>query len=228
MKKSFLLALAAGLSLSLTAMADTDPWLWLEQVEGANALAWAQGQNERSLNAIKAHPQFEPVPDRALEILTSDERIDYPSLLDGEVYDFWRDDRHVRGIWRKTSLESYSTGRPDWDVIIDLDELADREGRNWGWAGASCRHPDYDRCIVSLSIGGADAAVSREFGLSTREFVEDGCALDVSKSALSSRDLDRAFVGPAFQEGDVTDSGYPRTVRLWRRGRDLSMAATVL
>ncbi|HLR87279.1 MAG TPA: prolyl oligopeptidase family serine peptidase [Wenzhouxiangella sp.] len=227
MKKSFLLALAAGLGVSLTAMADTDPWLWLERVEGANALAWAQGQNERSLDEIRAHPQFEPVHQRALEILTSDERIDYPGLINGEVYNFWRDDKHVRGIWRKTSLESYSSGRPDWDVIIDLDELADQEDKNWVWAGASCRHPDYDRCIVSLSIGGADAAVSREFDLNTRDFVEGGFVLDESKSALAWRDLDSAFVGPAFEDGDVTDSGYPRTVRLWRRGTDLSDAVTV-
>lgn len=227
MKKSCAALLMAGLLASVSAMANDDPWLWLENVEGENALAWARGQNERSLDTIRSHPLFEPIHERALEILTSDERIAYPSLMGGEIYNFWRDEEHVRGLWRKTSLESYRSESPEWDVIIDIDALAKREEKNWVWAGANCRYPAYDRCIVALSVGGADAAVRREFDLETREFVDGGFQLDESKSALAWRDRDSVFVGPAFSDDEVTDSGYPRTVRIWQRGSDLAEAETV-
>ena len=227
MKKLSAVLLTAGLLAPVVSMAHDDPWLWLENVEGENALAWARGQNERSLDAIQSHPLFEPIHERALEILTSDDRIAYPSLMGGEIYNFWRDDEHVRGIWRKTSLESYRGESPDWDVILDVDALAEREERNWVWAGSNCRYPAYDRCIVGLSIGGADAAVRREFDLETREFVDDGFRLDESKSSITWRDRDSVFVGPAYTDEQVTDSGYPRTVRIWQRGTDLAEAETV-
>ncbi|MEM7054509.1 MAG: prolyl oligopeptidase family serine peptidase [Pseudomonadota bacterium] len=197
---------------------DDDPYLWLENVEGENALAWARGQNQRSLEQLEAHPLFEPIHERALEILTSDDRIAYPSLMGGEIYNYWRDEEHVRGIWRTTSLEGYRSENPDWDVIIDLDALAETEQENWVWAGSGCRYPGYDRCLVGLSIGGADAAVRREFDLTTREFVDDGFYLPESKSGIAWRDRDSVFYGPAFAPEDMTDSGYPRTVRLWQRG----------
>lgn len=217
----------AGLLAPVAVVAEDDPWLWLEEVEGEAALDWARGQNDRSLEQLRAHPLFEPIHERTLQILTSDDRVAYPSLQGGEVYNFWRDEQHVRGIWRKTSLESYRSDEPDWQVIIDVDALAEREGENWVWAGADCRYPDYDRCIIGLSIGGADAAVRREFDLAAGEFVEDGFELPESKSSLTWRDRDSVFVGPAFGPDQVTTSGYPRTVQIWRRGTPLSEAEMI-
>lgn len=227
MRNLWTVLLTVGLLAPTVTMAGNDPWLWLEEVEGENALAWARGQNERSLEHLQSHPLFEPVHERALEILTSDDRIAYPALRGGEVYNFWRDDEHVRGIWRKTSLDSYRGDSPDWGVILDVDELAEREDKNWVWAGSDCRYPDYDRCFIGLSVGGADAAVRREFDLETGEFVEDGFRLEESKSSITWRDRDSVFVGPAFTDEQVTDSGYPRSVRIWRRGSELSEAETV-
>jgi prolyl oligopeptidase len=215
--------LAVGLTAGAPVMAQTesagdDPYLWLEDVEGPNALAWARGQNEVSQAELEAHPLFQPIHDRALEILTSDDRIAYPSLQGGMIYNFWRDADHVRGIWRRTTVEDYRNEEPDWDVLLDVDALAEQEGENWVWAGASCRYPAYDRCLVGLSIGGADAAVRREFDLETRTFVDDGFRIEESKSSIGWRDRDSVFYGPAFDADEVTDSGYPRTVRIWQRG----------
>ena len=218
MKTLMITAFAVVLNLPAVSIADEDPYLWLEAVESENALAWARGQNQRSLQQLESHPLFEPIHDKALEILTSDDRIAYPSLMGGEIYNFWRDAEHVRGIWRTTSLEAYRSDDPDWDIIIDVDALAEAEDENWVWAGSGCRYPDYDRCLVGLSIGGADAAVRREFDLQTRQFVEDGFILPESKSGIAWRDRDSVFYGPAFTQDDMTDSGYPRTVRLWQRG----------
>jgi prolyl oligopeptidase len=224
MKHCLSLILAAGLAAGTAAMAQSDshddPYLWLEEVEGPNALAWARGQNEVTLAELEAHPLFDPIHDRALEILTSDDRIAYPSLQGGMIYNFWRDAEHVRGLWRRTSIEDYRSGEPDWDVLMDVDALAEQDGENWVWAGSGCRYPDYDRCLMRLSIGGADAAVVREFDLATRSFVDDGFRVDESKSRIGWRDLDSVFYGPAFEAAEVTDSGYPRTVRIWRRGTE--------
>jgi prolyl oligopeptidase len=224
--------LAAGLCAGSSAMAQPevspdDPYLWLEQVEGPNALAWARGQNEVSLAELEAHPLFEPIHQRALEILTSDQRIAYPSLQGGMIYNFWRDAEHVRGIWRRTTIEDYRNAEPDWEVLLDVDALAEAEGQNWVWAGANCRYPAYDRCLVNLSIGGADASVTREFDLETRRFVDDGFRVEESKSSIGWRDLDSVFYGPAFTPEQVTDSGYPRTVRIWRRGTDTAASELV-
>ncbi len=220
--------MTAALAAPGMSMADEhDPYLWLEAVEGPNALAWARGQNEVSLAELESHSLFEPIHDRALEILTSDDRIAYPSLRGGMIYNFWRDAEHVRGIWRRTTVEDYRSGAPDWDVLLDVDALAEVEGENWVWAGANCRYPAYDRCLVSLSVGGADATVTREFDLETREFVDGGFVLGESKSGIAWRDRDSVFYGPAFTEDQVTDSGYPRTVRIWDRGTDASNAEIV-
>jgi prolyl oligopeptidase len=210
--------LAAVLIAPGAVMADEGAFIWLEEIESEQALDWAREQNERSEAVLKAHPLFASLEQRNLEILTSAERIAYPSLMGGEIYNFWRDAEHVRGIWRTTSLGSYRSDSPDWDVIIDVDGLAAEEDQNWVWGGASCRYPDYDRCIIGLSIGGADANVRREFDLETRQFVADGFVLPESKSYLAWRDRDSVFYAPAFEAAQMTTSEYPRQIYIWERG----------
>ena len=228
MLRTSLLALAGALVIAGNTMAaEDDPFLWLEEVEGEPALDWARAQNERSLGRLEAHPEFESIHARNLEILTSDDRIAYPALRGGQVYNFWRDAEHVRGIWRRTTLASYGKDEPEWQLLLDVDRLAEAEDQNWVWAGASCRYPEYDRCLVGLSIGGADAAVRREFDLATREFVADGFQLPESKSSLGWRDRDSVFLGPVFDDDQVTDSGYPRLVQIWQRGTPKEEARTI-
>ncbi|MBA2662302.1 MAG: S9 family peptidase, partial [Bradymonadaceae bacterium] len=152
-------------------------FLWLEDVLGEQALTWVEAQNARSLSQLSAHPLFEPLQERALSILTSDQRLAYPRLMGERVTNFWRDAEHERGLWRMTSPEQYRTAQPGWEVLLDLDKLAAAENKNWVWAGASCRQPDYERCLVNLSIGGADAKVTREFDVASRSFVEGGFVL---------------------------------------------------
>jgi prolyl oligopeptidase len=165
MSKATLIALCGALVMTGNAMAADDPFLWLEEVESERALDWARAQNQRAQARLEAHPAFESIHAHALEVVNSDDRIAMPALRGGMVYNFWRDAEHVRGLWRRTSLDSYRDESPQWEALLDLDELADAEDRNWVWAGSSCRYPDYDRCLVGLSIGGADAAVRREFDL---------------------------------------------------------------
>ncbi len=227
MNKATLAALCGALVMTGNAMAAEDPFLWLEEVEGEQALDWARAQNEHSLGRLEAHPEFEAIHARNLEILTSDDRIAMPALRGGQVYNFWRDAEHVRGLWRRTTLSSYRQDDTAWEVIIDLDRLAEAEEQNWVWAGSSCRYPDYDRCLVGLSIGGADASVQREFDLHKGEFVTDGFYLPESKSSIAWRDRDSVFLGPVFSPDQATDSGYPRTVQIWQRGTPMEEARTI-
>jgi prolyl oligopeptidase len=204
-----------------------DPWLWLEDVEGERALEWVEAQNRVSLGYLESRPLFRTLQERNLEILDSRERIPVPALRGDQVYNFWQDAQNRRGLWRRTTLSDYVHGRAEWQVLLDLDELARAEDEDWVWKGAQCLPPEYRRCLVSLSRGGADATVVREFDTIDRRFVEDGFRLAEAKSWVSWVDPDAVYVGTDFGAGSLTDSGYPRTSRLWERGQPLDEATEI-
>jgi prolyl oligopeptidase len=204
-----------------------DPYLWLEEVTGERALAWAREQNAVSTKELEASPEFEPIRQRLLAILDSKERIPYVQKRGRYLYNFWRDARNVRGLFRRTTLEEYRKAEPNWETVLDLDKLADAEKENWVWKGYSALYPKYDRCLIFLSRGGADATVTREFDLTTKEFVADGFSLAEAKSRVSWRDRDSLYVATDFGPGSLTSSGYPRIVKEWKRGTALAAAKTV-
>ncbi len=215
-------------TIPLTAVAaDDDPFLWLEEVTGDRALAWVEEHNARTVAAVRADPGFDALEERLLGILDSDDRIPYLSKLGDRYANFWRDADHPRGVWRTTTLESYRTGEPVWETLLDIDALATEEDENWVWSGASCTWPEPDRCLVRLSRGGSDAAVVREFDLPSRSFVEGGFTLPEAKSRIAWIDRDTVYVGTDFGEGSLTESGYPRVVKEWRRGTPLEAAEVV-
>ncbi len=215
----------------------TDPYLWLEDVSGDRSLEWVRSHNAPTVDALTGGDRFAELQASAQEVLDTDERIPYARRRGEFLYNFWRDATNTRGLWRRTDLESYRTDRPAWDVLVDLDQLAEQEGENWVWQSASVLRPDYDRALISLSRGGADAAVVREFDMITRTWVDegspsDGFALSENKSDISWIDRDTVFVGTDFGvhlDGlpSLTDSGYPRVVKRWTRGTPLDAAETV-
>ena len=206
---------------------DDDPWIWLEEVAGERALSWVEGRNEASLGYLESRPLFPALKKRSLEILDSDERIPDPALRGELVYNFWQDADNRRGLWRRMALDDYARGATDWEVLLDLDALARREDEDWVWKGASCLPPEYRRCLVSLSRGGADATVVREFDTVTGRFVDDGFRLEEAKHIVSWADEGTLYVGTDFGPGSLTDSGYARTARLWRRGQPLAEAPEI-
>jgi prolyl oligopeptidase len=204
-----------------------DPFMWLEQIDSDKALAWAREHNERTEKVLKAVPEFQPIYDRTLEILDSKSRIPYPQLRGDTVYNFWQDDEHPRGIWRRTSLASYRTDTPQWETVIDIDALSKKDETAWVFKGATCLEPEYRHCMVALSRGGSDAVVYREFDTVDNRFVEGGFMLPEAKSEVSWRDENSLWLGTDFGEGSLTDSGYPRQVRLWKRGTPYREATQV-
>jgi prolyl oligopeptidase len=228
--KAFARALAAG-TLALAgfaaAQSDDDPFQWLEDVGGEKALAWARQHDAKTTAVLEARPEYKPIYKRTLEILDSKEKIPTPELFGETVYNFWKDDAHERGIWRRTSLPSYRAAAPRWETVLDVDALAKADGKAWVFHGANCLPPAYVRCMINLSPGGSDASVQREFDTGTKQFVSGGFSLPEAKSSVAWRDEDTLWVGTDFGAGSLTTSGYPRIVKLWKRGTPLSAARTV-
>jgi prolyl oligopeptidase len=205
---------------------DDDPFLWLEDITGDQALDWVRRHNEPTLAEFSGH-RFEQMRAEALEVLDTDARIPYVRRRGEYLYNFWRDADNPRGVWRRTTLKSYRTEEPEWDVIIDVDELARADDENWVWAGADVIRPSYTLALIELSRGGADATVVREFDMLTRQFVTDGFQLPEAKSGVTWQDSDTVLVGTDFGPGSMTESGYPRIVKRWRRGQPLDQAQTL-
>ena len=206
----------------------TDPYLWLEEIDGERAMAWVNAHNTRSLGVLQGDPRYETLHAQALEIVQSRDRIPTPGFNhDGTVDNFWQDATHVRGVWRTTTLDSYRTPEPQWETILDFDALAAAEGKNWVYKGATCLPPDEARCLVLLSDGGKDAVTIREFDRTTRRFVENGFVLPESKGGASWVDENTLLISRDFGPGTLTSSGYPMVVKVLTRGQTMDQARTV-
>ena len=201
-----------------------DPFAWLEDVGGDAQLDWVRAANAVTEAVLTTDTEFEPLRARILGILDSDEKIPYVAKVGDFLYGFWTDASHPRGVWRRTTLESYRTDAPEWDVLIDVDALNEAESENWVWHGALLLRPERTRALVELSRGGADADVTREFDLVTRTFVDGGFYRPEGKGGMSWRDADSVFLHHDFGPDSMTTSGYTRTSRILRRGQPLDEA----
>ena len=221
-------AVVAGTAAIAQTATSDDPYLWLEQIEGPRALAQVRQWNAATEALVATGPTFEQYRRRALDILNDEQQIAEPEdVLGDQVTNHWVDAKNPRGLWRITSLSSYVSGHPQWRTLIDVDALGKAEGKSWVWHGADCLAPEYRRCLVSLSPGGTDADVVREFDIPSGKFVEGGFSLPDAKTSTSWVDADHLLVATDFGPGTLTSSGYARIVRLWARGTPLATARTI-
>ncbi|MGQ3039357.1 MAG: prolyl oligopeptidase family serine peptidase [Brevundimonas sp.] len=233
-----LAALLASTSLTSVSMAQTassapafatseasDPYVWLEDVEGARAMAWVKDHNTHSLGVLQGDPRYEPLHQQALAIVQARDRIPAPGFThDGHIDNFWQDAQHVRGVWRRTTLDSYKTAEPQWETVLDIDALAEAESANWVYKGSTCLAPEERYCLISLSNGGKDAVTLREFDSVTRSFVEGGFVLPESKGGATWLNKDTLLISRDFGVGTLTNSGYPMIVKRMMRGQSLDQA----
>ena len=204
-----------------------DPRQWLEEVQGERALAWVKERNQLTLSELQARPEYPGLRREMLDLLNASDRIPHISRKGAWVYNLWQDQNHKRGLWRRSSLAEYKKASPAWETVLDLDALGAAEGESWVFAGAHCLAPEYRRCLISLSRGGSDAHVLREFDTVSKQFVSDGFVLPEAKSEVSWIDADHIYVASDFGPGSLTDSGYPRVIKRWQRGTPLAQARTV-
>jgi prolyl oligopeptidase len=205
----------------------SDPFLWLEDVTGEKAMAWVKERNAESVPELESRPEFKELHPRLLGIYNSRERIPAVKKRGDWLYNFWQDAAHPRGLWRRATMAEFRKKDPVWDTVLDIDRLSALENEQWVFKGANCLYPDYKHCLVSLSRGGADAKVVREFDMATRQFVKDGFVLPQAKGDAEWRDANTLYVAWDFGAGSLTTSGYPRVVKEWKRGTPLAAARTI-
>ena len=209
------------------AEADADPFIWLEEARNEEALAWVKAENERTMGLLANDPRFEELKAEALAIFNADDRVPGVSFTPYGMVNFWQDKTNPKGILRRTTLESWRTDNPEWETILDIDALADAEGKEWVYGGMTCLPPAGTRCLVSLSDGGKDATYVREFDLTTLGFIEDGFTLPESQGGAEWLDEDTLLVSRDFGADTVTESFYPFTTRVWKRGTPLESAPEI-
>lgn len=218
------MAAAGSIVGAQTATHADDPFVWLEEIEGEKPLAWARAENEKTFDVLQKDPRYATFEARALEILQAQDRIPFVSIERNGLYNFWQDQTHVRGLWRRTAMDSYRTASPQWETVLDIDALAKAENANWVFQGANCLAPDYRRCLLVLSDGGKDANVVREFDTVTKAFVDGGFSLPEGKQVVSWVDENTVLVARDWGPGTMTKSGYAFVVKELKRGQTLDQA----
>jgi prolyl oligopeptidase len=221
------MTLAAPVGAQPATAGGDDPYLWLEEIEGPRALEWAKAESTKTLGVLQADPRYPKLEADALKILQAQDRIPYVAFRPDGLYNFWQDQNHVRGIWRRTGMDSYRTQSPQWETVLDIDALAKAENANWLYRGANCLPPEYERCLVTLSDGGKDANVMREFDTVAKTFVKNGFSLPQSKGGAAWLDSDNLLLSREAGPGTLTKSGYPFVVTRLKRGQAASEAQEV-
>src|SRR5690349_4929876 len=217
--------LAGAVTTASAAPPAADPNLYLEQVDGARALTTVKAWNAKTLAALEKQPGFADYRAKALALLSTNQKIAEPDqILGDKVLNFWQDEQHPRGIWRVSPLAAFASGQPQWRTLIDIDAMSAADRKNWVFKGAACLSPAYVDCMVSLSNGGGDAVEVREFDLGKGDFIPGGFFVPTAKSNVAWAAPDTLFVGTDFGAGSLTDSGYPRVVKVWKRGTPISAA----
>ncbi|GBR38875.1 prolyl oligopeptidase [Neoasaia chiangmaiensis NBRC 101099] len=225
--------LAATALLASTAIAGAhaatldDPNIWLEDVSSPRAMDWVNAHNATTTQRLQADPRYKTLYDQALAVAANKDRIPAPTFTHGQIFNFWQDADHLRGIWRKTTLASYRTAHPQWSTVLDIDALGKAENKSWVLRGRNCLEPDENRCLISLSNGGEDAVEVREFDLARQLFVPDGFHLPRGKHKIAWEDANHLLIATDWTPGDVTPSGYPFIVKRLTRGQSLDQAIEI-
>lgn len=199
--------------------AQLDKYAWLEDVNGDKALAWVKEHDARTAAVLEKDPYFKPLEAEAFTVLSSPDRLPYPDFLGSAVYNLWKDSQHLHGIFRRTSMAGYLSHDPKWETVIDYDALSKQDNQSWMPKDIRCLHPEDDRCMIELSAGGEDAVTEREIDLKTGKFVDGGFVLPRGKQSEEWLDKDTLIIARDWGKGTVSESGYPITIRVWKRGQ---------
>jgi len=202
--------------------------LWLEEIESKKSLAWVKKISSQSEKTLMAHPEYDNVFKGSLELLNAKDRIAYGVMRNSHVYNYWKDQNNLRGIWRRCVYDAYKKNNISWETVLDVDQLATNENKNWVFKSPDVYDVDYSLCLLNLSDGGKDAVTVREFDLKTKTFVANGFNLKECKSNTTWLDKNNVIVGTSHTQEESTESGYPRQLRLWRRGQPLTESQVIL
>jgi len=221
------LTFSADLCMAAAPPPAEDPFIWLEEAHGERAMNWVKAENVKTDAVLERDTRFKALFHDAKAILEAKDRIPEPSIIGGQIFNFWQDADHAHGIWRQTSRTDFQSAAPNWRTVIDLDALSKSESANWFWKGANCHEPEEQRCIINLSDGGEDAVTLREFDLSKSAFVDGGFSLPSGKQDVAWQDADTLLLAREWKAGEMTHSGYAYVVKRIKRGQPLDAAVEV-
>lgn len=220
----------APLPGTATSPEPTDENVWLEEIYGEEQLAWVREQNSRTEDLLE-DAEYAGLESSILEVLDSTDRIPMVGKRGDWYYNFWKDRENPKGLWRRTTWESYCSDSPEWDVLLDVDALAAAEGQEWVFHGATFLRPPagepYRLALLALSPDGGDANRYREFDVEARAFVDPaagGFDLPTAKGNVSWLDADTLLVASTAAGLPATASSYARTAVTLRRGTSLASA----
>ncbi len=222
------LILFAFMTLQSSALwAQEDPYIWLEEVDGTKAMEFVKTQNDKTVDVLKKNKVYDQLYSNTLKVLNSKERIVYATITGEYAYNFWQDSDHERGIWRRQLKSDYESGQSNWEILLDVDALSKKEQKKWVFHGATPLYPGNTRYLISLSNGGGDANEVREFDVRTKSFVSNGFFVPEAKCNVQYWDENTLIIASDFGQGTLTESGYPKSVKLWKRGTPLAKAKTI-
>ena len=219
-----LIMLTCFISLPILAL---DNYQWLENIEGKKSMEWVMEKNRITDDKLKPKKLYKELYNQALTVLNNKSRLPAVTQKGKWIYNFWQDEKHPRGIYRKTTIKQFKKSKPKWYTVLDMDEYSLLKGENYDFHGLSCLPPDGNDCLVNLSLGGGDAIVVREFDLKKKKFVKNGFSVPLAKTQVSWIDKNNIYIGTDFGVGSLTKSGYPKIIKKWQRGTALSQAKTV-
>ncbi|MGH8783396.1 prolyl oligopeptidase family serine peptidase [Paraburkholderia sp.] len=219
------------LELTWSSSADAaDPYIGLEELGDSAVDSWVRAQTARTMETYGHTASADAQTRRFVEAMTAQNRIVTCWRCDGWGYNIWTDETHLLGVVRRTPWSAWTEGSPRWETVLDIDalDLNNRDGEDTRWVLSSFDliYPAYDRALISLSPGGADACIVREFDVEARAFVENGFELpEPGKHFISWIDRDTVYTGwddsATHDAPAVTASGFPRQVRKWSRGKSI-------
>lgn len=207
-----------------------DPWIWLEAPHDPKALAWARQHTHKATKALKALPIYPAVHQQMEQVLAAAQPVPDITLLGDKATRVLHTAEHPHGLLQTAARDSH--GIPgSWHTVLDVAALRAAEDTPWVLQSYSlakaCLPPEFDRCLLRLSLGGGDEVQIREFDLTTGEFVEDGFVVPTSRAFAVWLDKNHLLVETTANGAATTAAGWPAEVRVWQRGEPLSDAQAV-
>ena len=177
-----------GAAFHAQSQSSEDKYIWLEDVNSPRAMEWVKAENARSAKILEADPRFATWQEEALKVSADPNRLPMPDLRGNDVYNFWNDEKNVRGLLPQNH---------DRRLRQSESALADRPRHRCTRQGGKpelgfsrrvrCLYPGDEYCIFDLSVGGEDASTSREFDLKSGKFVDGGFVSPRSKQNATGR-----------------------------------------
>ena len=206
---------------------------FLEDPLHPKALSWVHIQSDKTRQYLQSDPTYAPLKHILNQANFNPDKQPSIGLYNGYIWQYWDDAHNPIGVWRRTSLKSYRSKKPKWENLIDFDQLSKTMGQKILFRGACPCRQDPNKYLISLSFGGKDESIVREWDLVSRHFVLGGFETKkkdgtwIEEKLIRSLWIDKDTVLITFAKDsstDLTDSGYARNLYIWKRGIPIESA----